>query len=84
MNIVANSPTATIATVKSPYRKALYFIRPKSKSGTFPNLARRISARVNPAIRTVPAIRQTAGSEILVNGHVKLPTLKDSFGTSQP
>src|SRR5207253_6182355 len=81
MNIVANSPTATIPTVNRPYRKALYFKRLKSKSGTFPTLARRSSARVNPAIRKAPAMKQTAGSEMFERGHEKLPRVKISLGS---
>src|SRR2546425_8362279 len=84
MNIVANSPTATIETVKRPYRNALYLIRPKSNKGTFPTLVRRISTDVNTPTRTAPATKHTAGTEMLVKGHEKLPTLKGSFGTIQP
>src|SRR2546425_10051577 len=84
MNIVANSPTATIATVNSPYRNALYFIKPKSNKGTLPIRARRISVKMNPAIRIAPAMKQTAGTEMLLKGHEKLPMLKDCLGMSQP
>ena len=43
MNTAPNSPMATIATVKRPYRKPLYLSKLKSKRGTLPFLARRIS-----------------------------------------
>ena len=84
MKIVANSPTATIPTVKRPYRNALYFRRLKSKSGTFPTLLRWTCETVNPAMRIAPAMKQTTGTEMLVNGHVKPPSVKVSFETSQP